>query len=136
MYYASRLDSSSLPIFDITYFSDYKNFSEIKRFIPIWSYLNIILISRERKICSSRSHLLKRQFTYLYLNPLSYIHGCNLNKIEFLTFLPIPNSICVSILFFFFYIFPSPLCCCRFFLPFLCLVFPSFVADGGRFVSS
>lgn len=102
MYYASRLDSSSLPIFDITYFSDYKNFSEIKRFIPIWSYLNIILISRERKICSSRSHLLKRQFTYLYLNPLSYIHGCNLNKIEFLTFLPIPNSICVSILFFFF----------------------------------
>lgn len=103
MYYASRLDSSSLPIFDITYFSDYKNFSEIKRFIPIWSYLNIILISRERKICSSRSHLLKRQFTYLYLNPLSYIHGCNLNKIEFLTFLPIPNSICVSILFFFFF---------------------------------
>lgn len=102
MYYASRLDNSSLPIFDITYFSDYKNFSEIKRFIPIWSYLNIILISRERKICSSRSHLLKRQFTYLYLNPLSYIHGCNLNKIEFLTFLPIPNSICVSILFFFF----------------------------------
>lgn len=85
-----------LLIFPIT------RISQIKRFIPIWSYLNIILISRERKICSSRSHLLKRQFTYLYLNPLSYIHGCNLNKIEFLTFLPIPNSICVSILFFFF----------------------------------